>query len=306
MRYRVVHETRYSCSELVSVGHNEARLKLRSTPRQFLIGHTLDINPLPSVRTDSVDYFGNCVTRFSFNHGYQQLVVNSTNEVEIVDAIPLTDIGPAWEELTPVNAEGHGHNDLGVIEFRFESPRCRVVNDLAYYARATFTPGKPVAQAAIELMERIHREFQFDPAATTVATPVEQVFRFRRGVCQDFAHLFISMLRSLGLCSRYVSGYLRTLPPPGQAKLVGADASHAWLSLWCGRSLGWLDLDPTTNLLPGQGMSHITLAWGRDYGDIAPLKGVFTGGGHCSMAVGVDVSQMESHTEAETGGSFAR
>ena len=157
MRYRVVHETRYSCSELVSVGHNEARLKLRSTPRQFLIGHTLDINPLPSVRTDSVDYFGNCVTRFSFNHGYQQLVVNSTNEVEIVDAIPLTDIGPAWEELTPANAEGHGHNDLGVIEFRFESPRCRVVNDLAYYARATFTPGKPVAQAAIELMERIHR-----------------------------------------------------------------------------------------------------------------------------------------------------
>ena len=293
MRYRVVHETRYSCTELVSVGHNEARLKPRSTPRQILVAHALEILPAPSTRTDWVDYFGNGVTRFAFNHGYQNLVVQAASEVEIVQTQPVTVAGPHWEELTPSSNRDQGRQDLGVIEFGFESPRCRIVPDFAAYAGAVFTPGRAVVDAATALMARIHGEFQFDPAATTVTTPVEQVFRQRRGVCQDFAHLFISMLRSLGLCARYVSGYLRTIPPPGQPRLVGADASHAWVSLWCGPEVGWLDLDPTTNLLPAAGKDHITLAWGRDYADIAPLKGVFTGGGQCAMSVGVDVAPLE-------------
>lgn len=293
MRYRVVHETVYACSEAVSVGHNEARLRPRTTPRQILIDHTVEILPAPSVRTDFVDYFGNQVLRFSFNHGYPKLVVNAISEVELVETAAIRTAGPAWEDLAPGLPDRRTHSDLGATEFRFESPRCRISQEFGDYARVAFTPGKGIVDAARDLTGKMHREFKFDPAATTVTTPVEQVFRQRRGVCQDFAHLLISMLRSLGLCARYVSGYLRTVPPPGQPRLIGADASHAWVSLWCGRELGWVDLDPTTDLMPGHGKDHITVAWGRDYGDIAPLKGVFIGGGKCSMSVGVDVAARE-------------
>jgi transglutaminase-like putative cysteine protease len=296
MKYRIVHETQYSCSETVSVGHNEARLKPRATPRQTLLNHFLSISPEPSIKSETFDYFGNPIVRFSFNQGYTKLSVNAISEIEIADPTPLpgsgSGSGPSWEEIRLSLSRRHGPAELTASEFVFESPRCRVTPEFADYARQSFTTGRPIIEAATELMGRFHRDFRFDQTATTVTTPVEQVFRQRRGVCQDFAHLFLSLLRSLGLSARYISGYLRTLPPPGKPRLVGADASHAWLSLWCGSALGWIDFDPTTNLLPGRGMDHITIAWGRDYGDIAPLKGVFIGGGQCAMSVGVDVAEI--------------
>lgn len=307
MRYRIVHETEYSCSEAVSVGHNEARLKPRPTGRQTLLDHFLSIFPEPSIRSETFDYFGNPIVRFSFNQGYRKLAVTAVSEIEIADFAPTTGptpgSGPSWEELRLAILRRLRPADLTASEFVFESPRCRVTAEFADYARQSFATGRPAIEAATELMGRIHRDFQFDPTATTVTTPVEQVFRQRRGVCQDFAHLFLSLLRSLGLSARYVSGYLRTLPPPGKPRLVGADASHAWISLWCGGALGWIDFDPTTNLLPGRGADHITIAWGRDYGDIAPLKGVFIGGGQCGMSVGVDVSEVDDKQTQNPSGS---
>jgi transglutaminase-like putative cysteine protease len=151
---------------------------------------------------------------------------------------------------------------------------------------ASFVPGRPILAATLDLTDRIHREFRYDPTATTISTPLEEVLRLRRGVCQDFAHLQIGCLRSLGLAARYVSGYLLTMPPPGQPRLIGSDASHAWLSVYCGEA-GWIEIDPTNNVIPGT--SHITLAWGRDYSDVCPINGVFIGGGQHSMSVWVDV-----------------
>ena len=161
---------------------------------------------------------------------------------------------------------------------------------LAAYARQSFPSGRPLLEAAAELTTRIYRDFEFNARATTVATPVDEVFSLRKGVCQDFAHLEIAALRSLGLAARYVSGYLRTRPAPGKPRLVGADASHAWLSVYVGDG-EWLDLDPTNNLLPN--LEHITVAWGRDYSDVCPLKGVFIGGGRHSLSVSVDVAVID-------------
>ncbi|HSG73308.1 MAG TPA: transglutaminase family protein, partial [Planctomycetaceae bacterium] len=162
--------------------------------------------------------------------------------------------------------------------------------EFADYARISFPPQRDILSAAKDLTQRVFQEFEFDKRATTVTTPVEEVFRHRKGVCQDFAHLQIALLRSLRLPARYVSGYLRTIPPPGKPRLIGSDATHAWLSLYCGADLGWIDLDPTNNLLPST--DHITIAWGRDYSDVPPLRGVYIGGGSHSLSVSVDVKLM--------------
>jgi transglutaminase-like putative cysteine protease len=179
--------------------------------------------------------------------------------------------------------------DLAAAQFRFASPRVAVSDSLRSYAADSFRPGRPVLAAVAELSSRIHADFRFDPTATHVNTTVAEFLQSRRGVCQDFAHLIIGMLRSMGLPARYVSGYLRTEPPPGTPRLVGADASHAWVSAWCGE-LGWVDTDPTNNVLPTT--DHITVAWGRDYGDVAPIKGVYTGGGPHTIQVAVDVQHL--------------
>lgn len=290
MRYRITHTTRYAGSEPISVGHNEARLTPRNTHSQHCLRHSLEIKPEPSIRSGRLDYFGNSVHRFSFNQGYEALSVTAISEVDVGPAPLPNRASPPWEMVIAGLGQHKGAEELSAFEFVFDSPRCRTRPEFADYARESFRPGRPVLEAGTELLKRFHTDFQFDPTATTVSTPVEQVYKQRRGVCQDFAHLLISMLRSMGFASRYVSGYLRTIPPPGKPRLVGADASHAWVSLFCGPSLGWIDMDPTTNLLPGP--DHITVAWGRDYGDIAPLKGVFVGGGSPQLFVGVDVREM--------------
>ena len=289
MRYRIVHKTQYLSQESVSVGHNEAWLTPRNTPTQTRRSHRIEITPPPSVKLDRTDYFQNTTTQFAFNQGYDTLTVTAISVVELLTAVPSDIPVPAWESVRDAVQAHDTELDFIALEFTFDSPRCRVSAEFAEYAASSFPEGEPIRDAIADLMKRFHSDFQYDPTATTVSTPVEQVFRIRRGVCQDFAHLLISMLRSMGLPARYVSGYLRTLPPPGKPRLVGADASHAWVSVYCGE-LGWIDLDPTNNQFPST--AHITIAWGRDYMDVAPLKGVYVGGGISPrMVVSVDVCE---------------
>ncbi|OYW11667.1 MAG: hypothetical protein B7Z55_19015 [Planctomycetales bacterium 12-60-4] len=182
---------------------------------------------------------------------------------------------------------------LEALQFTFDSPSVTAPAAVGQYAAESFPAGRPILEGVRHLTTRIHEDFKFDPRATTVSTPVVEVFEHRRGVCQDFAHLEIAALRSLGIPARYVSGYLRTIPPPGRPRLVGTDASHAWLSVYCGEA-GWIDVDPTNDCIVST--DHITVAWGRDYSDVCPIKGVFVGGGTHQMTVSVDVQPLESST----------
>jgi transglutaminase-like putative cysteine protease len=291
MRYRVTHRTTYSGDQPVSICHNEAWLIPRDLPHQKTDSHQLEILPVPSCQTTRVDYFGNPVAMFSFYHGFETLTVAAVSELTLRSRdVSLHEASPAWETVRDGLRSPDRPESLSAYEFAFPSPRIPVSGELAAYALSSFAPGRPILEGAVDLTERIHRDFEFDPRSTTVTTPVAEVLQHRKGVCQDFAHLQIAMLRSLGLPARYVSGYLRTHPPEGQSRLVGVDASHAWLSLFCGE-LGWIDLDPTNNLLPD--LEHITIAWGRDYSDVCPLKGVYIGGGRNALKVGVDVTPLE-------------
>ncbi|MBI3862458.1 MAG: transglutaminase family protein [Planctomycetia bacterium] len=287
MIYRIQHQTRYTSVERVSVGHNEAWLTPRNTRVQNCLSHRIQIVPEPSVVVDRVDYFHNVVTQFAFNQGYDVLDVTAHSEVEVFDPVRPTAGGPPWEEVVAAVRSHRLEADLEAFEFTFPSPRCRYAPEFATYGLPSFFPGRPVLDAVGDLMGRFHSDVEYDPTATTVSTPVEQVFRHKRGVCQDFAHLLISVCISLGVPARYVSGYLRTLPPSGKPRLVGADASHAWVSVYCG-PLGWIDIDPTNNQFPGS--DYVTIAWGRDYTDGAPLKGVYIGGSSLQMQVSVDVA----------------
>ncbi len=291
MKYRVTHKTAYQGDQPVSVCHNEAWLKPRDTPFQYCENHQLATDPPPTSLTHRLDYFGNNVWAFSFNRGYDSMTVTSVSEVALRErALPSVDQTSPWEQMADILRTPGLPEDLSASEFTFDSPRSVGNAALAEYARRSFPAGRPLLEAAAELTARIHADFEFNSRATTVTTPVEEVFRLRKGVCQDFAHLEIAALRSLGLAARYVSGYLRTRPAPGKPRLAGADASHAWLSVYLGDG-DWVDLDPTNNLFPN--LEHITVAWGRDYGDVCPLKGVFIGGGRHSLEVSVDVSLIE-------------
>lgn len=302
MKYRIVHTTRYLSSEPISVGHNEAWLTPRQSPYQNPLSHALTITPEPSIASTRIDYFGNSVSQFSFNQGYQTLTVTAVNEVEVKIPSRLQAFDPPWEAVAAALGAYDTLEDLAAYEFAFESPRCKIREEFADYARGSFTRGRPILEAAMHLMRRIYEEFRYDTEATNVMTGVDLVFKQKRGVCQDFSHLMISMLRSLGLAASYVSGYLRTTPPPGKPRLVGADASHAWVSLY-GGPLGWIDLDPTNNKLTDT--DHITLARGRDYGDVAPLRGVYIGGGRHDLRVSVDVAEITAEKAETTGTGIA-
>lgn len=200
--------------------------------------------------------------------------------------LPDPQTTPPWENVRDLSAKGRHPEQLETSGYLFDSPMLAAQPDFADYGRISFPPGCPLLQGVVDLLQRINREFRFDPRATTIATPVHEVLRLRSGVCQDFAHLGIICLRSLGLPARYVSGYIETIPPPGRSRLVGADASHAWFSVWC-PGYGWIDADPTNNLLSAD--RHITVAWGRDFSDVSPLRGIVLGGGEHKLKVEVDV-----------------
>jgi transglutaminase-like putative cysteine protease len=287
MTYRVRHETRYDYADPVSVSHHILRLTPRHSARQQCRWSGISIAPKPLSRATHIDYFGNSVTSFTLLEPHERLIVEATSELE-VHAPPRPDFSasPAWEGVRDSMAGDHSDEGLDAYQFVFDSKRVEAKPELAGYASESFPPGRPLLEAVLELMRRINEDFRFDTKATEVSTPVETFFEKRRGVCQDFSHLQIACMRSLGLPARYVSGYLRTQPPPGRARLVGADASHAWCSAWS-PGAGWVDFDPTNNCIPADG--HIAVAWGRDYSDVSPIHGVLLGGSEHTLDVGVDV-----------------
>jgi transglutaminase-like putative cysteine protease len=285
--YRVRHITVYDYEDPVSVSHHVLRLTPRDLTRQRCSGSRIAIAPSPQSFTTRTDFFGNVLTFFTLREPHGRLTVEASSELEVQNA-GARDFSrsPRWETV-PGSLQGHCSVDvLDAYQFVFDSERVSANPELAGYARDSFLPGRPLLEAVRDLTRRIYQDFRFDTKATEVTTPVETFFEKRRGVCQDFAHLEIACLRSLGLPARYVSGYLRTIPAPGCARLEGADASHAWCSAWC-PDAGWVDFDPTNDCVPTDG--HVTLAWGRDYNDVCPIHGVLLGGARHTLHVGVDV-----------------
>ncbi len=293
MKYRIVHETAYNYGETVSLCHNEARITPRRTDRQTCASRRIFIDPSPAAMRDRTDFFGNRVTYFAIQTPHDAMTVQAESDVEIR---PLKkdlnlDRGPDWQTVRRRLAAADRPDLLSAAAFVLDSPHAAGDPALNAYARPSFPPGRALPAAVHDLMNRIYADFEFQPGFTTIATPLSEVMETRRGVCQDFAHLAIGCLRSLGLSARYVSGYIETLPPPGKEKLTGVDASHAWFSVYCPEN-GWTDFDPTNNQLPDT--RHITVAWGRDYADVAPLKGVIFSAGDHQLTVSVDVQRLEA------------
>lgn len=291
MIYRVTHNNTYSYSEPVTLCHNVLHLSARDTPVQCCRHNQLLIQPVPSVSSSRTDYFGNPVTFFAVQEPHQKLELTAVNLTEInPQDSPDPKTTPPWEQVRDLLAGPNSPESRDACQFLFDSLYVKRHAELAEYAQPSFSPGRPFLEAVLDLTARLHADFQYDKTATTASTPVLEVLHHRHGVCQDFAHLEIGCLRTLGLAARYVSGYLVTTPPPGKPRLVGADASHAWLSVFC-PGFGWIDVDPTNNVVPsGQ---HIVLAWGRDYDDVSPIKGVILGGGKQEVLVAVDVAPVD-------------
>jgi transglutaminase-like putative cysteine protease len=289
--YHVEHLTRYVHLDRVTTSQHVAYLEPRPCPRQQLVQHELIIEPAPESITRRVDYFGNVAHHFRVLTPYNELQVTSRAVAVVAKRTGTVDaaLTTPWEQLREAMSGADTAVDAAIAEFTYPSPYVALSDDLAPFARASFPSGRAILEGAADLMGRIHRDFTFLPHVTSITTPVARVLAERHGVCQDFAHLQIACLRALGLPARYVSGYLLTDPPAGQPRLVGADASHAWLSVYC-PPFGWVDLDPTNNVLPDE--RHITLAWGRDYGDVSPLRGVVLGGEEHRLYVGVSVLPM--------------
>lgn len=304
VRYRVVHETRYDYDSPVSLSQQQLHLLPRILDGQRIVEQQVDIAPAPSWRRDGHDAFGNPVSWVFFDVPHEQLLIRSTMTVDILarppDAAALAAALP-WEQVRErlaYDASAPLAPDLAASRFLFESPHVRIKHELADYAADCFPPGRPLLLGARALMAKIYGEFEFDPEATTVSTPVLEVLEKKRGVCQDFAHLMIACLRARGLAARYVSGYLLTRPPPGKPRLVGADASHAWVSVYAPGSPGdWVDFDPTNNLLPGT--EHIAVAFGRDFSDVSPLRGIILGGGGSEPEVAVTVEPLDAAAVGE-------
>ena len=291
MRYQLIHKTHYVYEGAVTVSHHLARLAPRFLPGQRCPWHVLEISPEPVGRSVHNDIYGNVTAYFECEGRHTELLVTARSLVEVLPTSrPDPSSTPAWEEIRKAAGANKLTLDSEAGAFRFTSPMVPLDEEFANYARPDFTPGRPILEATTAFMGRIFEECEFNPTATDVATPVAEVLQRKAGVCQDFAHLMLACIRSLGLPARYVSGYLETMPPEGQERLVGADASHAWISIYCGEEIGWVDADPTNNILPDE--RHITVAWGRDFSDVSPLRGVTLGAGGQSLNVEVDVMPM--------------
>jgi transglutaminase-like putative cysteine protease len=286
MNYTLRHTTRYHYSAPVTLCHSEARVLPRRTPHQQCGASELQISPAPQVQMERRDVFGNRVLYFAMEDVHQTLDVTVVTQLSTQPLAALPTSSTTWEQVAQQLSQ---NNSFDIQLYRLDSPFIRRNVELANFAHSCFTPGRPIVEAALALNELIYKTFEYDPSFTTLATPLSEVLANRRGVCQDFAHLAIGALRSVGLAARYVSGYLETQPPPGQARLIGADASHAWLATWI-PEWGWLALDPTNGTVAGE--QHPVLAWGRDYADVAPLKGVMNGGGEHRLEVEVDVMPL--------------
>jgi transglutaminase-like putative cysteine protease len=290
MKYRISHVTTYTYTEPVALCHNLVRLAPRPLPGQHTEWSQVQISPPPAVSWTGNDFFGNPLTFFTVQQAHKQLMVSARHLTEVRrEPPPTVDATPPWELARDQLRQDRSEAVLDARQYLFDSMYVQSAPEIKAYASISFPPGRSLLAGVLDLTNRIHSEFRYDPEATTVTTPLREVLTGRRGVCQDFAHLEIGCLRSLGLPARYVSGYLRTYPPPGKERLIGADASHAWLSVYC-PDIGWIDTDPTNNVIPTN--DHIVLAWGRDYDDVCPVKGVILGTGTHTVSVSVDVQPL--------------
>jgi transglutaminase-like putative cysteine protease len=288
--YEVSHTTAYEYTGPVSVSHHLLRLAPRENGRQTCLKYDVVISPTAETISLRSDYFGNPTHFIEVQSPHQKLVIHSRSQVVVSPAfIPEPSETPAWEAVRARCRDDHSGQTLEAHEFTYPSQLIPAAEDIADYAKASFPRSRPILDAVTDLTARIREDFTFDPAATTVTTPLSDVVRLRRGVCQDFAHFQIACLRAQGLPARYVSGYLETDPPPGQPKLRGVDASHAWVSFYC-PGMGWIDVDPTNNCLPS--LRHIAVAWGRDFSDVCPTRGVLIGGESQKLTVSVDVTAL--------------
>jgi transglutaminase-like putative cysteine protease len=287
MLYEVAHSTTYAYSEPASTSSNLVHLHPRATPRQKCHVSLMEVQPEPRTLHEGLDYFDNPMAVFIISEPHNKLSIVVKHRVEVTPTESLRfHESPGWEQVRGLLKSQRAPAEREAYQFVFESHYVPPDARLAAYSEPSFAPGRPLLEAVLDLTERIHGDFHYDVNATSVATPLLEVLAHRRGVCQDFAHLQIGCLRSLGLAARYVTGYLQTKPPPGKPRLRGADVTHAWVSVFC-PGVGWVDFDPTNKISPsGQ---HITIAWGRDYDDVSPVKGVVLGGGTPSLSTAVDV-----------------
>ncbi len=292
MRYRISHTTKYAYSEAVPVCQNKLHLRPRNLSHQTCDRFRLIVMPEPAAIKSQSDYFGNTVEYFSLLDSHHGLSITATSEVEVQSAGRELESAssPAWEQVAQDLKSVPPQAGIDECLFSFDSEYAAAAPALADYAKPSFPEGRPIIEAAFDLMHRIFEDFEYKPRVTNISTPLAEVLSNRAGVCQDFAHLQIACIRSMGLAARYVSGYLRTVSPEGKPQLVGADQSHAWLAVYCGER-GWIDFDPTNDVVPTT--DHITIAYGRDYGDVSPIQGVLVGGGDRSMTVSVDVAPIQ-------------
>ena len=309
MDYKIIHETKYSYSNAVNLCYNEARLTPRSFVHQHCSKSQFVVDPEPGAGfRKRQDFFGNTVYYFTIQQPHRELTVTVTSHVQVSGRemqLDFMETRPthrssggdfqaehlAWEEVRQRIQTDMDPEILELRQYVLDSPMIPTMPELRTYAERSFPKERPLLEAVEELTARLYADFTYDPNFTTIATPLAEVIQHRRGVCQDFAHLGIGCLRTLGLAARYVSGYIETEPPPDQERLAGADASHAWLSVYLPQ-LGWVDFDPTNNQIPAD--QHITIAWGRDYSDVTPLKGVVFGSGTHELSVSVDCQRVLS------------
>jgi transglutaminase-like putative cysteine protease len=286
MIYRLRHATIYEYAEPVLLGTHFMHLTPRPRPGQVVREYDLDISPAPDSRRNEVDHFGNLTTTVSLTNPHKQFNVTLSATVDVEQPQPpAAGTTPAFEQIVSA-----GRTRADIAEYTLASPLAAPSAELADYAGESFAAGTAILSGLIDLNRRVFQDMAYKPGVTSTATTAGQVLKSRAGVCQDYAHLMIAGLRAIGLPARYVSGYLRTLPPAGQLKRRGADQSHAWVSAWAGDYAGWIDFDPTNNLVVAD--EHVTLAWGRDFQDVSPLRGIILGGGRHMLRVNVDLDPI--------------
>ena len=288
MKYKITHQTLYNYYENVNLAHNEAWLAPISSGVQTCLQTQLNIDPKPSVYQEYIDFFGNKACHFSIQQPHDKMTVTATHLVEVHRNYNMQET-TTWEEVRDALQRSYTEETILARQFCMDTPFLYASMEVKEYAKKSFRPNRPLLEVSKNLMQRIFKDFKFVAGATTISTPLHQVLKQRKGVCQDFAHLGVACLRSLGLAARYVSGYIETIPPEGKEKLVGADASHAWFSVYHPIA-GWVDFDPTNNQLANN--QYITIAHGRDYTDVPPLKGVIFSSGMHALKVEVDVIRL--------------
>ena len=291
MKYRVSHTSKYIYSESVSRCHNEVRMTPLNNRNQSVEKTKTKIFPMPQKTFERIDYFGNKVIGFDIHREHKKLTVTVISEVQTLPpAKPSAEFEKMpWNQVRDIMHSSSNSLDILAKEYLLASPLVPLEDEIQAYAALSFPEGRPIFEALQDLTKRIYKDFKYEPGFTTISTPLAELMQHRKGVCQDFAHLEIACVRSMNLAAAYVSGYLETDPPPGKVKLVGSDASHAWLTVYI-PGFGWQDLDPTNNQQPNE--RYVTVAVGRDYADVTPLKGVIYGGGAHKLEVKVDVAPM--------------